>query len=274
MSSQQNTLKAFIDAAADRIAKAIVAMRHEMLADRTLLQAWHDGKAAEFNQALDGINARCAALRDGTDGAPGAAGERGEQGLPGVTGDQGLPGVRGEPGLAGPPGEKGETGPQGPAGLLPQVKVWADGVHYAGAVVTFEGATFQARHDTGKAPPHDDWQVLAAAGRDGADGRATRFCGTHAADAIYAALDVVALNGASFVALRDDPGPCPGPGWQLMVAQGKRGQPGPQGERGERGDPGPAIVAMNVSEEGLLTLRNADGSVVTCDLYPLLSKIG
>ena len=59
-----------------------------------------------------------------------------------------------------------------------------------------------------------------------------------------------------------------------MVAQGKRGQPGPQGERGERGDPGPAIVAMNVSEEGLLTLRNADGSVVTCDLYPLLSKIG
>jgi hypothetical protein len=39
----------------------------------------------------------------------------------------------------------------------------------------------------------------------------------------YKALDIVALNGGSFVARRDDPGPCPGAGWQLIASQGKRG---------------------------------------------------
>jgi hypothetical protein len=49
-------------------------------------------------------------------------------------------------------------------------------------------------------------------------------------------LDVVALNGGSFVALKDKPGPCPGSGWQLIASQGKRGV---AGEKGERGPPGP-----------------------------------
>ena len=46
----------------------------------------------------------------------------------------------------------------------------------------------------------------------------------------------VALNGGSFIALKDAPGPCPGPGWQLIASQGKRGA---AGEKGERGPPGP-----------------------------------
>ena len=52
----------------------------------------------------------------------------------------------------------------------------------------------------------------------------------------YHRLDVVALNGGSFIALKDAPGPCPGPGWQLLASQGKRGV---AGEKGERGPPGP-----------------------------------
>jgi hypothetical protein len=74
------------------------------------------------------------------------------------------------------------------------------------------------------------------------------------------------------VARQDDPGPCPGDGWQLLAGHGKTGKPGPQGERGPPGPPGPAARALAVDAEGLLTLTNADGSVVTCDFYPLLAR--
>ena len=60
--------------------------------------------------------------------------------------------------------------------------------------------------------------------------------GTFDETAEYRRLDVVALNGGSFIALKDAPGPCPGPGWQLIASQGKRGV---AGEKGERGPPGP-----------------------------------
>src|SRR5262249_14921822 len=73
---------------------------------------------------------------------------------------------------------------------------------------------------------------------------------------VYAALDIVASDGASFIALRDNPGPLPGEGWQLLVRQGRPGKSGPQGEpgpRGERGDPGeaaPSIIGWKLDREG------------------------
>jgi len=54
----------------------------------------------------------------------------------------------------------------------------------------------------------------------------------------YHLLDVVALNGGSFIALKDAPGPCPGSGWQLLASQGKRGVAGEKGERGAQGPQG------------------------------------
>jgi hypothetical protein len=113
------------------------------------------------------------------------------------------------------------------------------------------------------------------AGKDGAEGRSFVIRGTWSEAETYQALDVVALNGASFAARCDDPGACPGDGWQLIAAQGKRGNAGERGTgaRGERGLPGPGIVEMDVNEEGLLTLTNADGSRVSCDLYPLLARL-
>lgn len=170
--------------------------------------------------------------------------------------------------------KNGDPGRDGVDGKLPIVRQWNDAVHYQGDCVVHGGATWQAVRDTGRAPPHDDWICLAAAGRDGADGRSFRVRGTWSAADAYAALDVVALGGAGFVARKDDPGECPGEGWQLIASQGKRGKEGGPGPKGEPGNAGPAVLAIDADDQGLLTLTNADGSTVTCDLYPLLSKLG
>jgi hypothetical protein len=116
------------------------------------------------------------------------------------------------------------------------------------------------------------------AGQDGKDGRSPAIRSTWSETESYVELDIVALNGASFIARRDDPGTCPGDGWQLIASQGKRGNSGERGPagpaaKGERGMPGPAATALTIDEDGLLTLTNADGSRVTCDLYPLLVKL-
>ena len=100
------------------------------------------------------------------------------------------------------------------------------------------------RKDTGKEPPHPDWIPLAVPGRDGRDGRdaiSPTVRGTWRADATYKFLDVVALNRGSFVAKYDDPGPCPGDGWQLLVSAVK-GERGLRGDRGPSGPPGPPIA--------------------------------
>jgi hypothetical protein len=93
----------------------------------------------------------------------------------------------------------------------------------------------RAKRDTGQPPSHAHWICLAAAGRDG---KTIAVRGTFNETAEYHRLDVVALNGGSFIALKDAPGPCPGSGWQLIASQGKRGVAGARGERGPQGNPG------------------------------------
>jgi hypothetical protein len=143
-------------------------------------------------------------------------------------------------GAMGPPGPSGPRGEQGPPGKLPHVKVWVpETVYCACDVVAYDGGTFQAKRDTGQSPSHADWICLATAGRDGNSFtvRGTLYLNKTAA---YRRLDVVALNGGSFVALKDAPGPCPGSGWQLIASQGKRGVAGEKGERGSAGPKGDA----------------------------------
>ena len=122
----------------------------------------------------------------------------------------------------GPPGPEGPQGPPGPPALFPETRVWSpDAVSYRGDVVTHAGGTWQARKDTGKEPPHPDWIPLAVPGRDGRDGRdaiSPTVRGTWRPDASYQALNVVASNKGSFIAKYDNPGPCPGDGWQLLVS--------------------------------------------------------
>jgi len=151
-----------------------------------------------------------------------------------------------EVGAMGPPGPSGPRGEQGPPGKLPMVKLWTpETVYYEGDVVAYDGGTFQAKRDTGQQPSHADWICLATAGRDG---NSTTVRGTFDETADYRRLDVVALNGGSFVALKDAPGPCPGPGWHLLASQGKRGVAGARGERGDRGSKGdPGLSGVTIS---------------------------
>jgi hypothetical protein len=121
--------------------------------------------------------------------------------------------------------------------MLPIARAWTDGVSYAGDVVIHEGATWQALKDTGRAPsPGRDWALLAAPGRDGSDARPLIVRGTYSTSAKYQVLDIVTRESSSFIAKRDDPGACPGDGWQMLACGGKRG---PAGEKGDRGAVGP-----------------------------------
>ena len=228
-------------------------------------------------------------------GPQGPAGEKGEQGEaivgpqgePGPQGPEGPPGesIRGEIGPEGREGPIGATGPQGergiegPPGKLPVVRAWSDEVHYDGDVVTYSGALWQARCDTGRPPPHDDWICIAARGNDAV---MPKIVGTWREGEAYSFMNIVALGGSSFIARADDPGPCPGDGWQLIASAGRQGKPGPQGERGapgasgERGLPGiaPSILGWKIDRAAYsATPIMSDGSdVEPLQLRPLFEQ--
>jgi hypothetical protein len=150
----------------------------------------------------------------------------------------------------------------------PRVQPYAeDKVHYEGQLVAHEGSTYQALCDTGRAPPDEEHWICVAAG--GLDGLSFRVRGTYQQDEPYSRLDVVALNGGSFVARRNNPGGCPGDGWQALCFQGKKGPVGPKGDRGERGPPGPSIKGCELeAERYTLILNQSDGTSVCINLRP------
>lgn len=226
------------------------------------IPAPQDGKDAEITPEMV-----MSAVEEYLEANPPAAGKDGLDGAPGRDGESGKDGAD---------GKDGERGPEGPVGKLPVVRAWEDRVYYEGEVCEFEGGAYQAQRDTGKAPDHSDWTCIVRAGRDGEAGASLNPTGLFDPEKTYARLDVAMLNGASFVARRDDPGMCPSDGWYLLAAQGKQGKPGLKGDTGVglRGLPGPSISSMDLNDEGLFTIRSGDGSEVTCDFYPLLSRLG
>jgi hypothetical protein len=255
-------------------AATLAELRAEVAIARTDMREMAAARLAELRNGADGAPGPAgepgAPGAPGKDGPPGAEGAPGERGLPGPLGDIGPPGERGpagdpgapggqgergEAGPAGPPGDRGERGEKGAPGALRVVKTFAAGaVHYEGDLVAAAGSTWQAQRDTAAAPPHEDWVLIAAAG---ADAVIPRVRGTWREGESYRGLDVVALNGGSFIARTDNPGPCPGDGWQLIASAGKPGKQGPpggKGERGERGMPGesaqaPTIVAWRIDRK-------------------------
>jgi hypothetical protein len=110
-------------------------------------------------------------------------------------------------------------------------------------------------------------------------GRAMRVRGTFDEAARYEQLDVVAVNGSSFVATRDNPGRCPGEHWQLLASAGSRGArgfPGPRGERGERGEPAPAGATFKMfhldPKDYTLSAIMSDGKMHSVSLRKLFEQ--
>jgi len=164
----------------------------------------------------------------------------------------------------------GAPGPAGPPGKLGTVNDHVEGqVYYdRDLVVGNDGALYQADRDTAAGPPQTDWRCITRAGRDGKDAVNFRVEGTYDPEAQYRRLSIVMLNGSSFVARHDDPGPCPGDGWQLFTSVGKRGQQGPKGERGPAGPLAiaPRIASTEIDASYNLIILYTDSS---CDTIPL-----
>ena len=185
----------------------------------------------------------------------------------------------GAPGVAGPPGERG---PEGRPGKLPIAKTFEPGrVYYEGDVATRDGSTYQALRDTGHGVSHADWICLARAGRDGRDGATPEVRGTYDAHANYKKLDIVASDGAAFVARRDNPGIIGlGDGWQLMSRQGRPGRKGETGERGPRGEKGdqgppaevPQFLGSRIDENYNLLRILSDGTKEILALRPAFEQ--
>jgi hypothetical protein len=97
--------------------------------------------------------------------------------------------------------------------------------------------------------------------------------GTYHEGETYCHLEVVALNGSSFIARHDDPGLCPGEGWQLIASAGRVGKPGQKGERGEKGEAGPRIVGCEIDRASYtLTLILSDKSKVALQVRGLFEQ--
>jgi len=144
--------------------------------------------------------------------------------------------------------EPGPQGPPGPPGNEAPIKRWAEGaVFYQGDRVVKDGSTYQALRDTGREPTHEgDWICTAAKGADAVE---PEHCGLYAPSGSYRRLSIVALDGGSYWAIKDDPGPCPGDGWRQLVQRGKPGQRGDRGERGERGLRGETVKQVGWRED-------------------------
>jgi hypothetical protein len=155
----------------------------------------------------------------------------------------------------------------------PRIRPYEEGrVHYEGELVTDQGSSYQALKDTGRAPPNQDHWICIATG--GLDGQSPRVRGTYKPGERYTRLDIVALNGGAFIARHDDPGDCPGGGWQLMSAPGKRGQQGLRGVRGERGPSSTIIDGWRIDPERYrATPLMSDGSEgPALELRPLFEQ--
>ena len=72
----------------------------------------------------------------------------------------------------------------------------AAGVTYEAEVVCYDGSLYQALKDTAQVPGGSDWICLAVAGRDAIT---PQVRGTYKDGEQYKKLDIVALNGASFI---------------------------------------------------------------------------
>jgi hypothetical protein len=104
--------------------------------------------------------------------------------------------------------------------------------------------------------------------------RSLEIAGTYDPTVKYRALDVVALNGASFAARVDGPKQCPGPDWQVIACQGRAGRPGADGRAGRDGRDAPRITEWLINRESYSVVPiMSDGSRgPPLELRPLFAR--
>jgi hypothetical protein len=160
---------------------------------------------------------------------------------------------------------------------LPPMRQWVPGeATLAGEIVAHQGAAWSARRNTGAEPKDGpDWVCASAPGQAGENGRDFRLRGIWSPAKTYRELDVVSHNGGAWAARRDEPGVCPGEGWQCFSMPGKRGPAGETGARGEKGD-GVGLLrisAWTIAEGYLAIPELSNGQVgAALDLRPVLER--
>jgi hypothetical protein len=98
-----------------------------------------------------------------------------------------------------------------------------------------QGAAMVDRRDYRESPVRP-WEHKRG-GAGASVGQPFTHRGAFTTGATYAAMDIAMVNGSAFIAPRDNPGSCPGPGWRLLAAVGKRGP---------KGNPSPTISSWDV----------------------------
>jgi Ca2+-binding RTX toxin-like protein len=299
MSASPVTLKAFTEAAADAVARAIAGVQREAERAEALRAAEHRAFMAEQREALAGltrqVSDRLAAVRDGLDGKDGrdgADGRDGKDGAPGADGKDGIDGTNGtngKDGLDGKNGAGGENGRDGKDGVDGAAgrdgADGRDGIDGANGqdgingIDGKDGANGQDGRDGRDGLDGKDGADGAAGsdglnGADGKDAYPGEARGLFNSEATYRALDVVSFNGSEWRAKRDDPGELPGDGWMLSASRGKRGEKGDRGDIGREGAAGSAIIASYVDTDDLkLVLTRDDGTEIKADLYDLAQLV-
>lgn len=238
-------IKAFTDAAADSVARAIAGVQREAERAEELRQAEYRAFFAEQRETMSGlirkVEERLSEVKDGKDGE---RGEKGDQGPPGKDGDQG------------PAGSDGDNG--------------ADGRD--GADADMEALASQVREHIATIPLPEDGKD----GEPGKDAYPGEARGLFDPDASYRAMDVVSFNGSEWRAKHDEPGVLPGDGWMLSASKGKRGDRGERGPAGvgKDGKDGANPVELKFDAEKMMfVMALDDGNILEADFYPVAKAI-
>jgi hypothetical protein len=89
--------------------------------------------------------------------------------------------------------------------------------------------------------------------------------GTYDETEVYSQHDICIKNGGSYIARRDDPGYCPGGGWQQLTQPGKsgaKGERGFSGARGPQGESGANFIGWRIDKKNFVAIPfMSDGKI-------------
>lgn len=245
-------LKAFTDAAADTVARAIATVQREAKMAEELRQAEYRAFFAEQRETVSGlirqVEDRLATVKDGRDGTDG------KDGRDGADADMEALAKRVED-------------------FVSAIKVPVDGKDGRDGI---DGKDADMEALQKRLSDYIESLPIPENGKDGKDAYPGEAKGLFDPEAAYRAMDVVSFNGSEWRAKRDDPGELPGDGWMLSASRGKRGDvgKGEPGKPGKDGKDGANPVELKFDAEKMqFIMALDDGNVLEADFYPVAKAI-